>query len=99
MEYTNKMILLQLDDYEKILKIALKLAKNNGYNEELNIRVDNEFKKDTNILDYILGKGDLKHKKHYDDYINDLATKVSPIKLKQKPHNIKQKSKTWISIK
>ena len=104
MEHSEKMVMIPLDEsnikdkYEDFLKIALKLAKNNAYNENLQLKVNNEYKKVTNIIEYILNtdKKELKYMKDYESYLNlnKLYTKVSPVDIKSN----KNKKFPWIKV-
>lgn len=85
-EYSKKMVLLQLEDYEEILRKALKLAKANAYDDNLKLNINNEIKSDCNIIDYVLNKPDLKYQKEFNNISKqespELYTKISPNSIK-----------------
>lgn len=83
-DYSEKMLLLQLDDYQNILNVALKLARLDAYDENLKLKIDNKIIEESNIIDYILNKPNLKYSKEFEKIIHtkndeEIYTKISPI--------------------
>ena len=97
MENFDKMIMIPYKDFSDIIKNILKLANQSAFNEELELKVNNEYIKDTNIIDYLMNKKDLKYMKEYEKYlnINNLYTKKSPIDYKLRNN---KKRHNWIQI-
>jgi hypothetical protein len=88
MENSERMVLVPYgtEINFKDLEIALKLAKLNAYNDKFNIRINNKFQENTNIIDYIKAianeSTDLQYIKEFADLL--LAIKIDPAIVKNK---------------
>ena len=90
MEPYEKMIMFPYNDYKNILIKALILAKNGVFNENLEMKIKNEFVPGTNVIDYLLNTNKTKINIDID---KQLYTKKSPIDYK-----LNKKNKNWIEI-
>ena len=98
MDNFEKMIMIPQQNLRNILENCLKLANQSAYNENLELKINGEYIKNTNIIDYLLGNNEeLKFKKIFEEYIKEkkLYTKLSPIDLKLKNN---KNQKHWIQI-
>ena len=98
MENFNKMIMIPYEEFKRIIENCLTLAKQTAYNEDFELKINEQFMKNTNIIDYLLNKNeDLKYKKEFNKYLNEnkLYTKKSPVYYKMKNN---KNTKDWIQI-
>ena len=97
MENFDKMIMIPHSDFKNIIEKSLHLAKQNAFNENLELKINNKYMKNTNIIDYLLNENEIKYKKEFDKYLNKskFYTKNSPIDYKMKSNN---NAKNWIQI-